>query len=239
MRNLFTVCLVFLFTGSLFAQNSFEGSIDVFYVNEKATTITCEIKVKGDEVYLKQNENGNNKYDRFVINLKTRELYTISTSAHKVIIKYNLDSLISFYDNNKLKEGFVLNPGFSFKATDKPKTENGTVVTKYTGETDLRKATVWTTESSAPVNQLIPFLRLLGNWNEGDGQVKGQILETEISSKVSKKDSHVKVTVKIEPVAKEMFLLPKTYLQKDFSKLMQDERNNTLLKTIVQTFSEF
>ncbi len=239
MRNPLLLLLLVFISGYLAAQAPFEGSIDVFYINEKNTTILCEIKVKGDEVYLKQNENGNTKYDRFVINLKSRELYTISTSARKVIIKYNLDSLVGYYAKNNLKEGFTLNPGFAFKAGEKPKSENGMVMTKYTGETDLRKATLWTGDVNAPVNELIPFLRLLGNWNEASGTVKGQILEAEVSSKVSKKESKVKVGIKNEPIAKEMFLLPKTYLLKDFAKLMRDERDSNLLKTIVQTFAEF
>ena len=112
-------------------------------------------------------------------------------------------------------------------------------MSKYTGETDLRKATVWVGESIAPINSLIPFLQLLGNWNEADGSFKNQILETEVGSKVSKKESKVKVAVTSEPVAKEMFILPKTYLLKDFSKLMKEERNNNNLKTIIQTFAEF
>ncbi|MCX6065049.1 MAG: hypothetical protein NT121_04750 [Chloroflexi bacterium] len=211
----------------------------MFYTNEKSTTILCEIKIKGSDVYIKQNENGNKKYDRFVINLQSRELFTISAHDRKVIIKYNLDSLLSYYDRNNLKEGFSLNPGFTFKIADKAKTDGGITMAKYTGETDLRKATVWVGESTAPINALIPFLRLLGNWNEVDGSFKNQILETEVSSKVSKKDSKVKVTVTSEPVAKEMFILPKTYLLKDFSKLMNEERNNKNLKTIIQTFAEF
>lgn len=239
MTNRLLFFLLILLSGYAGAQKPFEGSIDVFYINEKNTTILCEIKVKGDEVYIKQGENGNAKYDRFVINLKSRELYTISTAYRKVIIKYNLDSLISFYDKNKLKEDFSLNPGISFKAADKPKTENGLVMTKYTGETDLRKATVYTGDVNAPVNDLIPFLRLLGNWNEAAGTVKGQILEAEVTNKVNKKESKVKVGIKNEPIAKEMFLLPKTYLQKDFAKLMNDEHDINLLKTIVQTFAEF
>ncbi len=239
MKNFFSLLFTFLFSCSLFAQESFEGSLDVFYVNEKGTTITCEIKVKGDEVYLKQNENGNSKYDRFVIDLKTRDLYTISTSAHKVIIKYNLDSLLAFYDKNNLKEGFSLNPGFSFKVADKPKNEGGLQVTKYTAENDLHKATVWAAPTTAPINELIPFLRLLGNWNEADGNVAGEIQEAEVTSKVSKKESRVKVSIKSENVAREMFLLPKTYLQKDFAKLMKDERDNNLLKIIIQAFAEF
>lgn len=239
MMKFFSFLLPFLFSVSLSAQNLFEGTINVFYTNEKNTTIACEIKVKGNDVYLKQNEYGNNKYDRFVINLQSRELYTISTSARKVIIKYNLDSLLSFYDANNLKEGFSLHPNFNFKITDKVKKENGVTSTKYTGENDLNKASVWVGELGAPVNKLIPFLRLLGNWNEADGSFKGAILEAEVNSKTSRKDSKVLVSVRSETVAKEMFILPKTYLQKDFSKLMVEEKNNALLKTIIQTFAEF
>ena len=89
------------------------------------------------------------------------------------------------------------------------------------------------------MNTLIPFLQLLGNWNDANSSVKNQIFEAEVSSKVSKKESKVKVTVTNEPVAKEMFVLPKTYLLKDFSKLMNEERDNKSLKTIIQTFAEF
>ena len=224
---------------TLFAQNSFEGTLNIIYTNDKSETVLCEIKVKGNDVYLKQVQNGNQKYDRFVINLQSRELYTISAHDRKVIIKYNLDSLLNFYDKNKLKEGFSLYPEFSFKQVDKTKTEGGIVLAKYTGETDLRKTTVWAGESAAPVNSLIPFLRLLGNWNEADGLIKNQILETEVINKAGKKDSKVKVSVTSEPIATEMFILPKTYLVKDFSKLMNEERNNKNLKTIIQTFAEF
>lgn len=235
----FSSLFLLLFSVSVFAQTSFEGMLNVFYTNEKGESILCEIKVKGDDVYIKQNENGNKKYDRFVINLQSRELFTISAHDRKVVIKYHLDSLLSYYDRNNLKKGFVLNPSFNFKAADKAKTDGGISMAKYTGETNLNKATIWIGESTAPINSLIPFLQLLGNWNEADGSFKSQILETEVSSKASKKESRVKVSVTREPVAKEMFVLPKTYLIKDFSKLMNDERNNKNLKTILQTFAEF
>ena len=235
----FSSLFLLLFPVSVFAQTSFEGTLNVFYTNEKGESILCEIKVKGDDVYIKQNENGNKKYDRFVINLQSRELFTISAHDRKVVIKYHLDSLLSYYDRNNLKAGFVLNPAFGFKAADKTKTDVATSMAKYTGETNLNKATIWIGESAAPINSLIPFLQLLGNWNEAGGSFKNQILEAEVSSKVSKKESRVKVSVTKEPVAKEMFVLPKTYLVKDFSKLMNDERNNKNLKTIIQTFAEF
>lgn len=239
MTKCFSFLFLTLFTISLFAQPKFEGTLNVFYTNEKSETILCEVKVKGDDVYIKQNESGNKKYDRFVINLQSRELFTISAHDKKVIIKYHLDSLLNYYDRNNLKEGFSMNPGFGFKLADKTKNDGGIAMTKYTGETDTRKATVWVGESVAPINSLIPFLRLLGNWNEADGSFKNQILETEVSSKANKKDSKVKVSLTSEPVAKEMFVLPKTYLLKDFSKLMNEERNNQNLKTIIQTFAEF
>ncbi len=239
MTKIFSSLLLLLFSVTIFAQTSFEGTLNVFYTNEKGESILCEIKVKGDDVYIKQNENGNKKYDRFVINLQSRELFTISAHDRKVVIKYHLDSLLSYYDRNNLKEGFVLNPAFGFKAADKTKTDGATSMAKYTGETNLSKATIWVGESTAPINSLIPFLQLLGNWNEADGSLKNQILEAEVSSKVSKKESRVKVSITKESVAKEMFVLPKTYLVKDFSKLMNDERNNKNLKTIIQTFAEF
>lgn len=239
MTKCFSFLLLILFSFSLLAQTSFEGTLNVFYTNEKSITVLCEIKIKGNDAYVKQNENGNPKYDRFVINLQSRELFTISARDKKVIIKYHLDSLLSYYDRNTLKEGFALNPGFGFKISDKTKADGGISMAKYTGETDLRKATVWVGESTAPVNALIPFLRLLGNWNEADGSFKGQILETEVNNKVNKKESKVKVSITKEPVAKEMFVLPKTYLLKDFSKLMNEERNSKNLKTIIQTFAEF
>ena len=239
MTKSFSSLFLFLFSVSVFAQTSFEGTLNIFYTNEKSESILCEIKVKGNDVYIKQNENGNKIYDRFVINLQSRELYTISAHDRKVIIKYHIDSLLSYYDRNNLKEGFVLTPAFGFKATDKAKTDGGISMAKYTGETNLNKATIWVGESTAPINSLIPFLQLLGNWNEADGLFKNQILEAEVSSKVSKKESKVKVSVTAETVAKEMFVLPKTYLVKDFSKLMNEERNNKNLKTIIQTFAEF
>lgn len=239
MKKVFLLLVLPMLSVVASAQSSFEGTITVFYTDEKATTTICEIKAKGDDVYIKQNENGNAKYDRFVINLASRDLYTISARDRKVIIKYNLDSLLAFYSSNKLKDGFELKTGLTFTATDKIKKEGGRDLVKHTGENDLRKATVWVAQTNAPVNTLIPFLRLLGNWNDADGNIKGQILEAEVTNKVSKKDSKVMVSVSTEPVAKEMFILPKTYLQKDFGKLMTEMRNSKELKTIVQTFAEF
>lgn len=239
MKYLFSVSLLLLTLLHLHAQTGFEGSIDVYYTNSQNSTVICDIMIKGDEAYLKQNENGNSKYDRFVINLKSRELFTVSTASKKVIIKYQLDSLLNFYQKHQLKENFEVHPTFNYKNAGKTKHDNGREMTKFIAETDTKKVTVWEAPSTAPLHDLIPFLRLLGNWNEADGQFGGQIFEATVSNRVSKKETTVKVTVTREPVAKEMFILPKTYLQKDFGKLMNDSRNNPMLTTIIQTFAEF
>lgn len=239
MKKALLLLVLPLLSVVMYAQSAFEGTINVYYTNEKSSTVACEIKVKGSEVYIKQNENGNPKYDRFVINLATRELFTISARDKRVIIKYHLDSLLAYYSTNKLKEGFELKPAVSFTVTDKTKKENGWELVKYTGENDQRKGTVWVGQTAAPINQLIPFLRLLGNWNDAEGNFKGQVIEADISNKQSKKDTRIIVSVTTEPVAKEMFILPKTYLQKDFAKLMDEMRASKDLKTIIQTFAEF
>lgn len=239
MTRILSVLLCFFGFSFLSAQNSFEGTLNVFYTNDNSETVLCEIKIKGDDVYLKQLQNGNKKYDRFVINLKSRDLFTVSTHEKKITIKYQLDSLLNFYDRNKLKDGFVLHPDFDFKISDKAKTDEGISMAKYVGENETQKAMVWVGESSAPVNSLIPFLKLLGNWNEADGSFKNQVFETEVSIKANKKNSRVKVSVTKEPIAKEMFLLPKTYLLKDFSKLMEEGGGNIDLKIIIQAFAQF
>lgn len=239
MKSVFSVFLCLFIFSFLSAQNSFEGTLNVLYTNDKGETVLCEIKIKGDDVYLKQVQNGNAKYDRFVINLKSRELFTVSAHDKKITIKYQLDSLLNFYDRNNLKEGFVLHPDFNFKISDKAKTDEGISMAKYVGENETQKATVWAGESSAPVNSLIPFLKLLGNWNEAEGSFKNQIFETEVSNKANKKSSRVKVSITKEPIAKEMFLLPKTYLLKDFSKLMEQGGGNIDLKIIIQAFAQF
>lgn len=239
MKRGFAVFLCLFVSFFLRAQDSFEGTLNVLYTNDVGESVLCEIKIKEDAVYLKQVQNGNAKYDRFVIHLKSHELFTVSAHDKKVIIKYQLDSLLSFYARNNLKEGFTLNPKFNFKISDKTKTDDGLAMTKYVGETETQKAVTWLGESSAPINSLIPFLRLLGNWNEADGSFKNQIMEAEVSNKANKKSSKVKVSVTKEPIAKEMFVLPKTYLLKDFSKLMEEGGGNVDLKSIIQAFAQF
>lgn len=219
-----------------FAQTGFEGTMAVTYKNEKNQSTVTEVKVKGKEVYIKQTQNGNKKYDHFVVNLETRELFTVSTESKKVIIKYNLDSLLAFYERENLKEGYVRYYPAEMKLTDKAIEKEGVRQTKFVTETNLVKITGWVSDFKMPVNELIPFLRLIGSWNEAQG---GNITEAETDYKVGKRQSSVKVAVKTETISKDIFSLPKGYELKDFSKIMEEQRGNKELKTIVQTFSEF
>lgn len=225
----FLCALTLFFSSQLFSQSGFEGIISVLLKNEKGIETKTEIKVRGENVFINQTENGNKKYDHFVLNLATRDFYTVSTEEKKIVIKYQLDSLLNFYSRNNIKEDFTLNLGYNFKLTDKG----------YVAENNLRKVTLFVSESNAPINALIPLLRLIGSWNEADGSFKNQIMQTDVFNKVSKKKSEVNVSVKPETMNKEVFELPKGYLQKDFAELMKNNAGSKDLKTIVQTFAEF
>lgn len=222
----------------IFAQSGFEGQLTVTYKVDKEQPVVAQLKIKGNQVHIQQTQNGNKKYDFFIVDLSTKDFYTVSTADKKVIIKYRFDQLIDFYVANKLKEGYQKSYDFNFKATDKSKEEYGYKLVKAVGETDSLKASVWSTEAKIPINQLIPLLRLMGNWNEAQG-TDGAILEAEVNSKAGKTESSVKVEVKKETISKSAFNLPEGYLTKDFAKLMEEEKGNGKLAVLVQTFADF
>jgi hypothetical protein len=171
------------------------------------------------------------------LNLRTGELLTVSTPDKKVAIKYNLDQLLGYYDHNKLKEGFRKNYEFTFKISDKTKADNGLKLSKATAENESGKITAWLAETEVPLEQLIPFLRLIGNWNEAQGAPL-TIMEAEVNVK-GKKETSVKVTVRKEAISAEAFGVPKNYLVKDFVQLMEEQKANKDLNTIIQTFAGF
>ncbi len=231
--------LLFILLGfGLQAQTSFEGTFAVTYKNEKGSLSKTELKVKDQLVYLKPFEGGLAKYDYYVLNLGTHEFFTVSKPDKKVVIKYNLDKLLDIYDKNNLKEGFRIKSPVNFKASDKSKEENGLILTKYAGETDFQKASFWHSSFSFNFSELIPVLRLLGCWNNIQA-VDGIITSGEEFNKASKNESTVAVTVRKETVSKDVFKLPENYLQKDFIKILESEKNNKDLNLIVQTFAGF
>ena len=110
--------------------------------------------------------------------------------------------------------------------------------TKYAGETDFQKASFWHSSYSFNFCELIPVLRLIGCWNNIQA-VDGIITSGEEFNKASKNESTVAVTVRKETVSKDVFKLPGNYLQKDFIKILESEKNNKDLNLIVQTFAGF
>lgn len=237
MKRLFVFVFSVFALQLLWAQRSFEGTLSINYQKDNEAAVITEVKIKGPQVYIKQTQNGNKKYDFFVLDLYTQDFYTVSTADKKVVIRYNYETLTDFYEANKLKEGYHKAYNFSFKQTEKNKEENGLKLTKATGETEHLKAEVWSAETSAPLAELIPTLRLIGSWNEAEGV--NTILEAALESKHSKAQSTIKVVLKKADVSKDTFRLPKGYLEKDFSHIMEEEKANSKLAVIVQTFTSF
>ena len=239
MRNILLFFLLLLGAQISRAQTApFEGTIKVSFTNEKSATTIADIKVKGKQVYIKQTQNGHKKYSGFIINLDKRELYTLSQPEKKVCIKYNYDSLLNYYQREGLKDGYVKNYDLELKETDKTKKEGDNNLVKAVGENNFVKITAWLSDAKTPLNDLVPFLRLLANWNETEGGTK-LVTEAEVNNKVSKKESKLKVEVKKETVAKETFDLPKDYVQKDFATLMVQQKGTKELRTVIETFGEF
>lgn len=237
MRNIFLITAI-LFCNILIAQSNFEGTLTVTYTNGKEQPVVADVKIKGHQVYIKQKQNGNTKYDFFVLDLQTKIFYTVSTPDKKVIISYDYDKLAKYYEAHNLKEGYKTDYKLAFKPTDKTKEENGMVLTKSVAEDEILKATVWTTSLKVPFSELVPVLRLLNNWNEAQAGEQA-VLEAEVTNKISKKETTVKVVVKKETISKDVFKLPKDYLTKDFSILMEQEKDNGKLPAIVQSFASF
>lgn len=238
IKSTLFICLLFCLHWAGAQTTAFEGTIKVNFTNEKAVSTLAEIKVKGNQVYIKQTQNGNKKYSAFVINLEKRELYTLSQADKKVCIKYNYDSLLNYYEREGVKEGYAKTYSLELKETDKTKQEGGNNLVKAVGENNFVKVTAWLSDAKLPLNDLVPFLRLIGNWNEAEGGTK-VVTEAEVNNKISKKESKLKVEAKKETIAKETFDLPKDYVQKDFAVLMVQQKGTKELRTVIETFGEF
>lgn len=237
MKKIASTFFTLLLTVVLFAQGAFEGTLTVTYKNEKDDNVVAEIKVKDKQVYIKQTLNGNKKYSHFIVNLQTRDFYTVSNADSKIVIQYNLDKILEFYETNKLKEGYKRNSGLALKATDKTKEENGQKLTYATADNDNLTATAWLSESNAPISELIPLLRVLGNWN--DAQSSKAIVSADVTNKADKKTTTLKVSVKKETVNASTFELPKGYAVKNFAALMEDQKGNKDINMIIQSFAQF
>jgi hypothetical protein len=220
--------LVIVFAFS--AVQAFTGAVKVDYENGKAKA-HVDIFFKGDSVYIKQTLGGLEKYDHFLLNLKTGELITVSNADKKTAIKYDLNKLIDYYDANNLKKGYTKNYGITYKFNEKTGT--------YTGEKSGVKVSVNVQETNTPLNEIIPLLRLLGNWNEADGTTfKNTIIKSESEGKEGNKQS-VNVVVTNENYTGKPFSVPANYTLKDFIAIMEEKKNTEELKTIIQAFAGF
>ena len=239
MKHLCSTIILLLCTRFIaFSGNTFEGIYQVEYKNEKGEISKLSVSVKDSLVLLKSIAGGNAKYVSYILNLNSNQLIAVSKPAKKVAIIYPLNKLLTLYEKNELKEGYKINSEIPFKSTDKTKEEYGIKMTKYTGESNIYKSSLWLAETGFDFNQLIPLLRLIGCWNEAQVET-GTIMEAEVNGKVSKKTSTLVVTFKKESLTEGTFEVPKNYLQKDFVKLMEEEKDNKDLKMIIQTFAGF
>lgn len=237
MRYFLTAAFFLLWQGLCFAQIS-EGVYTIHLSSEREKTITTEVKIKGHLAIIKQTKNGNPKYTSLIIDLKSRELFTVSTPDKKVVVKYHLDSLTAFYERNEIKEGYRANPAADYKSSEKTKEENGIKMQRYIGETTTRKLEIWQGDGHTSFVQLLPLLRLIGSWNEAQNG-PNMIWEAVVNNKTSKKETRVVVRYTQQNIQTEAFELPKDYLQKDFSALMKENCRNPQLVTAIQAFTGF
>src|SRR4051812_12704848 len=117
------VIFFILLTGALFGQARFEGIFTVHFTSEKKEALTLEVKAKDSLIYLKPVVAKAGKYDHYILNLSSRDFYTVSKPDKKVVIKYNLDTLLALYEKEDLKEGFTIHSPLVFKPADKTKDE--------------------------------------------------------------------------------------------------------------------
>lgn len=219
-------------------ENTFEGTYTIEFKSEKGKTTNLLVSVKDSMVAIKNIQGGHSKYSSYILNLNSNRLVTVSKAEKKVAIAYPLKKLLSMYEKENLKDGYKIYSDVNFKPTDKIKEEYGIKMTKYTGESPTHKSSFWLADTGFDFNQLIPLLRLIDCWNEAQLN-KGTIMEAEVTGKVSKKTSTLVVVFRKEFLSNSLFEVPKNYLQKDFVKLMEEEKDNKDLKIIVQTFAEF
>lgn len=237
MRKL-TAAILLLLISCIGLAQSFEGTFVVTYKNDKGVISKAEIKVKDQQLRIKNIVGGVAKYDCYLLNLATHDFYTVSTADKKVAIKYNADKLLALYDQNQLKENFRVKPELSYKPTEKIKEENSLKLTKYTGENDFIKGSFWSSNYNFNFCSIIPLLRLTGFWNNIQAE-NGIITSGEEFNKVAKTESTVNVTIQKETIGDDTFKVPANYLQKDFAKIMEQEKGNKDLNLIVQTFAGF
>lgn len=237
MKNLLLGLLI-LSSAFTFGQYSFEGSVTVTLKNGSNST-AADIKIKEHLVLIRQTENPIRKYNYFLVNLNSRTLETVALKDTTVVIKYQLDSLLSYYESNNLKDGYKIDYGILLRETDKFMSEGNAKMVKAVGDDNVRKVTAWLVDEKVPLNEIVPLLRLLGNWNEAQSNSKKIILQADVFNKISKKETSVKANYYKEKLPDTLFDLPKNILRKDFAQLMENYKGREELKVLIQSFGGF
>lgn len=221
-----------------FSKEIFEGTYSLTFKSAEGRVSKLDILVKDSLVLVKNTEGGNPKYAYYIIDYRTGELTTVSQPDKKVAIVYPISKLLALYEKNKLKDDYKMSSEILAKPNGQLKEEYGINMAKYIAEDKAEKVSFWYSETSFDFNQLIPFLRLIDCWNSAQ-MPKGTIWEAEMMNKGSKKISSVVLTFKNEFIAENIFEVPANYIKKNFVKLLEDERKNKNLNTIVQSFAGF
>lgn len=211
------------------------------YAFEGTITITCkkntrehifELKIKDQKAWMVSRFGGNKKYAGYLIDCQTRDFFTVSGLGRKVIIQYHADTLVRFYEQQGFKTGLSFGNGPKLSETNKVRVLNQQTATRYTAE----KAEAWVGEIQTPLPAMIPLLRLLDAW--GEIEFSGKTILEYTMQKGGDPES-VKVNIVKEKIDDSWFILPKDYRAVNFSRLMEDKRNDPGLISLIRDFGEF
>ncbi|MDW8419939.1 MAG: hypothetical protein RML37_11050 [Chitinophagales bacterium] len=217
-----------------FCQPATEGIATVTYKTAKDIKVITEIAAKGDTFRITQKQNGSPRYSGFIVTLSSRTLITLSDTSKKIAIQYHFDTLLHLYAAHGLKEGYepFRYPDYSFSVKVKP---SGA----WVAETPLHHHTVWVADNGFFINPLIPFLQLIGSWNEANGAFQKPVQQTEVIYKANKKKSEVVVTFQPTRLRADEFRIPDNYTLRDLGAWINENRRLPDVQEVVRNFAGF
>lgn len=218
--------------GSFFSACAFEGTITVNFKKDKEEHI-LELRIKDNNVWMVSRFGGNKKYGGYLMDLNTREFYTLSAQGKKVIIQYHADTLIRFYEQQGFKQGLSAGSGPRLTETNKVRVMNQQTATRYVCE----KGEAWVAEMQTPLPVLIPLLRLLNAWGKIEHAGK-MIVESTYAPEQAAQES-IRVSVVKEKIDDSWFILPKDFRAVNFTRLMEEKRNDSSIISLIRDFGEF
>jgi len=237
LYKIFTTVVLALF--SLYGIAAFEGNIQISLTDDKGVAKNCIIKLKDTLAIIQPINADNKKFDSYIINLQTGTLMAVSNSTKKVVLSCPLDSLTAWYENRGLKDGYKQHNAYEYKTTDKTKTVDNQTAKKLVFENELVKHSVWATECTSPLEKLLPFLRLLGFWNDIESSAKTCVVEGDSYNKASKRNTTVRAIIKSEKIDAGSFKVASDYVTKDLGQIIRKKGNTPEGNTVIQSFFSF